>query len=95
MSRHRVVVIEGRQLNAHHVIDGHQSDRQDDVHRGTGHHDQDPLVARPGKEFVRIARQFLAKILAGHLHVPAQGDQADAVIHAAAADSTEPFAETE
>ena len=67
--------------------DRREHERQRDVHRRP--HDQD-LEALPfglGQEFVRLARALVVRILAGHLHVAAERERADAVLGAAPVDA--------
>src|SRR5690349_24962798 len=64
----------------HHEHTGHNSDCQQDVHRGTGNSYQKPLPAGMRDKFSWISGASLHWILAGHLDVAAQRKSSDAIV---------------
>ena len=58
--------------------------RQEDVHRRPGEEDLETLPLGLGQELVGMARARIFRVLAGHLHVAAERNRADAVLGVAA-----------
>ena len=91
---HRAVQKRGL-LAAAHVNAGDENHRQDDVHRRTGQGDQNALPSGLGQKLVGVALAFFEGVVAGHFHVAAQGQSAEAVIGVAAFVSPEARAEAD
>ena len=66
-----------------------------DVHHRTGDQDLKALPLRLGQELIVAARRCVFGVLAGHLHVAAERDDADAVLRVAALDLENLRSETE
>ena len=91
---HRAVQKRGL-LAAAHVNAGDENHGQDDVHRRTGQGDQNALPSRFGQELVGVALAVFERVVAGHFHVAAQRQSAQAVIGVAAFVSPEARAEAD
>src|SRR5688572_30107824 len=74
--------------------DGEHDDRQHDVHQRPHDQDLEPLPLRLRQELVRLAGARVVGVLAGHLHVAAEGNCADAVLGIAAGEFQDLGAET-
>ena len=82
-------------LAAAHVNPGDKKDGEDDVHGRTGQSDQHSLPPGLGEKLIGVALAFFERVVAGHLHVAAEGQSADAIIGVAALESPEARAEAD
>ncbi len=78
------VVVERRKLRALQQDEGHDDDRQGEVHHRAHHEHLEPLPLRLGQELVGGPRAGIFRGLAGHLDVAAERNRADAVFRVAA-----------
>src|ERR1700704_5998439 len=80
---------------AEHESAGVHRPAQNDVHRASGDRHQKALPARMTHKLARIAGARLHGIFAGHLHVAAQRQKADAVVGIATAEADKALAKAE
>ncbi len=82
-------------LVVHHVKAGHEREGEDEVCRRTCKADEDALPARVRSKFAGIAGVLFVWILARHLNVAAEGQQADAVVGIAALEAPDALSEAD
>ena len=85
------LLLERRHLRALVEHDRHHDDRQHEVHHRAHDEDLEALPFRLRQELVGRAGARVFRVLAGHLHVAAERDGADAVLGVAAAERRASF----